>query len=282
MENFDIEKIRELYQHSWSRNYGDTSDKETMEFWNSRAADFAAKMHSSAARQENLEFLNRFDWSSEETVLDVAAGPGTFAIPLAKMVREVTVTDFAEDMLQHLQIQAEKENLRNISSVSGRWLDIKLPDKYDTVLCLNSLGVISADAEGQPNLLMALQKLAEACRRRLIILIPHADSPLNEDMRKIIGLDRVPLERMRAAILYLAMVDCGILPDLYIVRRPFHWTFKSLEEARDTLLVKGGVKDRADCHAEFDAYLAKLLKKDAQGRFTLAYQVSQALYVWNR
>lgn len=282
MQNFNIEKIREFYQHSWSQNYGDTSDKETPEFWSSRAADFAAKAHGTEARQESLDFLKRFAWSADETVLDVAAGPGTFAIPLAGMVKEVTVTDFSQAMLDQLQQQASLEGIVNISQLPGRWLDLQLPCRYDTVLCLNSLGVISADEQRQPHLVRTLEKLADACMQRLIILIPHADSPLNHEMRQILELDAVPLERMRVAVLYFAMVDCGMLPELYIVKRPFRWTFTSLEEARETLLKKAGVKAENYNSIEFDAYLNSTIQKDASGRLTLAYQVSQALYVWTR
>lgn len=282
MQNFDINKIREFYQHSWSQNYGDNSDKETPEFWSSRSADFAAKVHSDDARQESLEFLKRFEWSRDETVLDVAAGPGTFAIPLAGMVKEVTATDFSQAMLDQLQLQASREGVSNIRQLPGRWLDLQLPGRYDTVLCLNSLGVISADEHRQPHLARTLQKLADACVRRLIILIPHADSPLNSEMRQILKLDSVPLERMRVGVLYFAMVDCGMLPDLHIIKRPFRWTFASLEEARETLLKKAGVKAEECNTAEFDAYLESVIQKDSAGRLNLTYQVSQALYVWTR
>ncbi len=282
MQNFDIEKIREFYQHSWSQNFGDSSDKETPQFWDSRAADFAAKAHSTEAREESLEFLRRFDWFADETVLDVAAGPGTFAVPLAGMVREVTVTDFSQAMLDQLQQQAAREGVANIRQLHGRWLDLQLSGRYDTVLCLNSLGVISADEQRQSHLTRTLHKLADACARRLMILIPHADSPLNQEMRKILSLDTLPLERMRVAVLYFAMIDCGMLPDLHIIKRPFRWTFTSLEEARETLLKKAGVKAESCNNAEFDAYLESVIQKDSVGRLTLAYQVAQALYVWTR
>lgn len=282
MQNFDIEKIREFYQHSWSQNYGDTSEKETEQFWDNMAVNFAAKAHSPAARQETLEFLKRFDWHADETVLDVAAGPGTFAIPLARMTKEVTVTDFSKSMLEQLQKQAESENVTNIRQLHGRWLDLDLSATYDTVLCLNSLGVISADTEKKPQLVEALQKLRDACRRRLLILIPHADSPLNQEMRQLLELELLPLERMRVAVIYFAMLDCGMLPDLQIVKRPFRWTFSSLDEARETLLTKSGIKDGSRYKDKFDSYLNTVLQKDDKGRFLLAYQVSQALYIWNR
>ncbi|MBU1108266.1 MAG: class I SAM-dependent methyltransferase [Candidatus Riflebacteria bacterium] len=282
MPNLNIEPIRDFYRHSWAQNYGDTSAKETPEFWDTRAADFAAKAHSPEARQETLEFLQRFEWRSDERVLDVATGPGTFAIPLARMVKEITVTDFSASMLEQLQKQAVSEKVGNLNQIHGRWLDIEPPGVFDTVLCLNSLGVISTDSGHQPQLAEALQRLRDATGQRLIVLIPHADSPLNREMRSLLELEELSLERLRVAVLYFAMVDSGMLPDLQIIKRPFRWTFTSIDEARETLLVKGGVKDGQKFRDKFDAYLKTALQQDAEGRLCLSYQVSQALYVWNR
>ena len=282
MQTLNIEQMREFYKHSWAQNYGDTSAKETPEFWDARAADFAAKAHSPEARQDALDFLQLFEWRSDERVLDVAAGPGTFAVPLARMVKEVTVTDFSANMLEQLQKQAISEKVGSLPQIHGRWLDIEPPGIFDTVLCLSSLGVISTDSEHQPQLSTALQRLRDACGRRLIVLIPHADSPLNQEMRSLLELEELSLERLRVAVLYFAMVDCGMLPDLRIIKRPFRWTFASVEEARETLFVKGGVKDGERFTDKFEAYLKTVLQQEAGGRFSLIYQVSQALYTWNR
>ncbi|MDD3147608.1 MAG: class I SAM-dependent methyltransferase [Candidatus Riflebacteria bacterium] len=279
-DNFD--RFRELYQHRWGLNHGDDASKETPSFWDEKSADFAAKAHSPEARAEAVEFLSRFSWSPGETVLDVAAGPGTFAIPLAKMVKHVTVTDFSTGMLEQLLKRAVAEHVNNLEVVPGRWLEINSPGVFDTVLCLNSLGVVATDSHHQPQLVSALKKLFDACSRRLIMLIPHADSPLEPQMRKILGLEEISVERRRIAILYYAMVDCGMLPNLEIICRPFRWTFASPEEAGETLMRKAGVKDRAKNTAKFADYLSTRLIRDPDGRFNLVYNVSQALFSWVR
>lgn len=79
-----------LQTHPWHRNPGEEGAKESSDFWDQRAPDFAAKVHSPEARQANRQFLDRFIWDPGETVLDVGAGPGTFAVPLAERVRRVT------------------------------------------------------------------------------------------------------------------------------------------------------------------------------------------------
>ncbi len=277
-----FDRFRELYEDRWALNQGDAADKETPAFWDERAPDFAAKAHSAEARAESLEFLNRFTWSPNETVLDVAAGPGTFALPLAKMVKHVTVTDFSSGMLDQLLKQAIVEQVNNLEVIRGRWLEIDSPGVFDTVLCLNSLGVVATDAHHQPQLVNALTRLRDACSRRFIMLIPHADSPLDQNMRRILGLEEVSIERRRIAILYYAMVDCGMLPSLEIINRPFRWTFASHDEARKTLMRKAGVTEQSVNAMQFAEYVSTRLIRDPEGRFNLVYNVSQALFTWVR
>jgi SAM-dependent methyltransferase len=281
-KTFDSQKIRDLYKHRWALNYGDTAKKETPEFWNERAGDFAAKAHSIAARKESEEFLNRFSWSTTETVLDVATGPGTFAIPLARRVAKIVATDFSKAMLEQLELKAQDEQVDNIEIIQGRWLEIEDPKPCDTVLCLNSLGVISTDAEHKTRLEETLQKLARSCKKRLILLLPHADSPVEPDLRRQLGLGEIALERRRVAILYLAMIENGMLPSLHIIKRPFHWTFTDIHDASETLLLKAGVKNVKTHQLLMEDYLRPRLHKEEDGRFSLAYEVSQALYIWEK
>jgi len=276
------DSIRELYEQRWALNSGDSPEKETVAFWDEKAGDFAARAHSPEARAEAEAFLSRFAWSQDETVLDVAAGPGTFAIPLSHLVKSITVTDFSTGMLDQLLRHAVAEGVHNLDLIRGRWLEIDAPGIFDTVLCLNSLGVVSTDGNHRPRLAEALKKLRDACSRRLVVLIPHADSPLDETMRQILGLEEVCSERRRVAILYFAMVDCGMLPNLEIISRPSRWTFASREEACETLLHKAGVDSSFCCNSKFVDYLATRLIKDPDGRYNLVYNVSQALFTWNR
>lgn len=282
MNDSNLAAIREIYKHKWALNHGDTAEKETAQFWNRKAAAFASQVHSTAARVESLEFLQQFNWSRDETVLDVAAGPGTFAIPLAPMVKEIVATDFSDEMLGELQKQAATENVTNIKTIAGRWLEIAKPGVFNTVLCLNSLGVITTDAQHNSQLAAALRKLRDCCAQRFIMLIPHADSPLDAKMRQILELDEVSMESRRIAVLYFAMVDCGMLPDLQIMRRPASWTFAGLPEARQTLLKKAGLSDTDKVGSRFDQYLQEVLLPGENGLLSLPYNISQALFVWER
>ncbi len=271
--------LKRLYRHQWSLNKGENSSKETPEFWDSRAEDFAAKAHSQESRDEVLKLLKSFSWRKDETVLDVGAGPGTYAVPLAKMVASVTSTDVSEAMLAQLKLQAQKEGVNNIKTRVGRWLSLDNLKPHDTVMCFNSLGVISADDSHECHLDTALLKLRDLTKKRLLILIPHADSPADQLMKDAVGITNAPLERKRIAALYYGMIDCGMLPGLQILSRPFHWTFKDLNEAVDTLSFKLGLEESKK--ELLAVHLEKRLVSNGKN-LSLSYKCAQALFVWDK
>lgn len=278
-----IPNIGELYKDNWGRNQGDTEIKETPEFWSEKADIFAKKAHSPSSRKDCIDFLNKFVWSKNETVLDVAAGPGTYAIPLAKEVNRITATDFSSAMLEQLKKQAITENVSNIETVCGRWLDLEFTEKYDTVLCLNCLGVITIDENHESHLIKTLKKLDSLTKNRLITLIPHADSALDSEMIKILNINETPIERHRIAVLYYAMVDSGMLPSLEIISRPFSWIFSSLEEATEKMLLKANIKDvSATTINSLQNHLMSIMRINNDGTYSLTYNTKQALFIYEK
>lgn len=76
-------------------------------------------------------------------VLDIGAGPGTLAIPLAPVVREVTAVEPGAGMVEILNRQAQRTGIRNITCVQKRWEDVNLSQDlkapYDVVIASLSL-----------------------------------------------------------------------------------------------------------------------------------------------
>lgn len=276
-----IPNINELYKDNWGRNQGDTEAKETPDYWSKMAELFSKKAHSVASRKETIQFLNKFNWSKNETVLDVAAGPGTHSIPLSNYVKHITATDFSSEMLNQLQKKAKEENVTNIETICGRWLELEFNQKFNTVLCLNSLGVITSDSNHESHLIKTLKKLDSLALNRLIVLIPHADTALDNKMLEILEVKETPLERHRIAVLYYAMVDSGMLPSLEILSRPFHWVFSSIEEATDKMLMKSNLKECSqDKIVKLQDYLKSILQSNNDGTFSLSYNTKQALFTY--
>ncbi|NLZ18393.1 MAG: class I SAM-dependent methyltransferase [Desulfobulbaceae bacterium] len=88
--------------------------------WDERAASFAERGTHSTFERQCLELLAP---QAEWTVLDVGAGPGTLAVPLAAQVRHVTCMDFSAAMLAKARQRAEEEGRVNLSTVHASWSD---------------------------------------------------------------------------------------------------------------------------------------------------------------
>ena len=60
----------------------------------------------------------------DSRVLDIGAGPGTLAIPLAPRVKEVTAVEPGAGMVSILQERAAREGITNIRCIQKRWEDV--------------------------------------------------------------------------------------------------------------------------------------------------------------
>jgi len=277
--NIDWEAI---YNHPWHANDNAPAEKNQTAFWNDRSGDFARKAHHPDQRRHAELLLDKFTWNPHERVLDVGAGPGTFAIPLAQRVAHITAFDLSLSMLEELRRQAAQEGKTNIDIRQGRWLSANLENRsgYDTVICFNALGVAALHEDGHCNMGKAIDRLREAARRGMV-LVPHADLPADRPMRSALGLPETTFRRERIAVLYHIMVRHGLLPNLEIIPRPFFWTFQCLEEGVQVLGQRLGITDDPDRMSRLAAHLSKRLTPDGNA-FLLQYPVSQALFTWER
>jgi SAM-dependent methyltransferase len=79
------------------------------------------------------------------SVLDIGAGPGTLALPLARQVRSVTVVEPAAGMVSVIKDKIDTEGCRNLRVVQKRWEDVvparDLDGPYDLVIASFSLGM---------------------------------------------------------------------------------------------------------------------------------------------
>jgi SAM-dependent methyltransferase len=110
-------------------------------------------------------------------VLDIGAGPGTLAIPLAPLVKEVTAVEPGEGMVAILNDHIRKDGIDNISCIQKRWEDIDpardLAGRYDLVIASLSLTMYDIRA--------ALEKMDEVCSG-FVYLYWFVDPPFWERM----------------------------------------------------------------------------------------------------
>jgi SAM-dependent methyltransferase len=112
-------------------------------FWNNMAGRFG--QDRSAEREDArlkivLDLIGKtgLDLKGAE-VLDIGAGTGALAIPLAKNGANVTALDFSEEMLKKLEMRAQAENIQTIHTLFRSWDEIDLDaegfrKKFDLVI----------------------------------------------------------------------------------------------------------------------------------------------------
>lgn len=124
--------LKELMQNaSWSRR---RRGSDMSDFWDKRARHYS----ESIKRNNHAErIIAKLDIDPECTVLDIGSGPGTLAIPLAKMVQHVTAIDPSSGMLACLKENAVSKGLKNITCINKKWEDVTIGTdivEHDTVL----------------------------------------------------------------------------------------------------------------------------------------------------
>ncbi|KLK87835.1 SAM-dependent methlyltransferase [Methanoculleus sediminis] len=94
-------------------------------------------------------------------VLDIGAGPGTLAVPLAGVAAHVTAVEPATGMAGVMAEYAAESGVSNLTIVRKRWEDVDpaadLEGHYDVVVASYSLGM--------PDIRAAIEKMCEASSR---------------------------------------------------------------------------------------------------------------------
>ena len=173
-------------------------DPDWNEIWKARQLRHEASKHFDDpshdwSRKENAERYdtnsrNRYDERVRITVggldidktsrvLDIGAGPGTLALPLSPLVREITAIEPGEGMVEILDRHIRKTGITNISCIQKTWEDVDisrdLVGQYDVVIASLSLTMHDIRA--------ALAKMDDVSRK-YVYLFWFVDSPFWEKM----------------------------------------------------------------------------------------------------
>jgi SAM-dependent methyltransferase len=177
---------------------------------------------------------------TEERWLDVGAGAGRYALPLALAVREVTCVEPSEGMLDALREDMRSYAIRNINIIASRW-PMDDPPAAEVALMAH----VGYDiAEIGP----FLDCLEQSARRLCIAVMGESamTAVANLFWEAIHGEPRVRLPALPE--LMVLLVARGRLPQVRLVERRTP-TFESIDEAlamarRQLWLREGSDKDR--------------------------------------
>ena len=136
----------------------------TPEFWDDRVDRFEEMIRRSNRAGMIME---KIEIEPDYTVLDIGAGPGTVAVPLAKVVKGVTVVEPSNGMLSRLNENASKEKLANITSIDKKWEDVELRkdiEEHDIVIASHSLRFMK-------DIRSALSKMDDTARKCVYLFV---------------------------------------------------------------------------------------------------------------
>jgi SAM-dependent methyltransferase len=161
-------------------------------------------------------------------MLDIGAGPGTLAIPLAPLVKEITSVEPGGGMGDIFKERMKKEGIINITILCKRWEDIDpardLAGQYDVVIA--SLSLTMEDIR------LALQKM-DVVSREYVYLFWFVDMPFWERMyadlwEPLHGLEYHP--GPKADCLFGVLYQMGIYANVEMLPLKKEYRFTTLDE----------------------------------------------------
>jgi SAM-dependent methyltransferase len=179
-------------------------------WWGSRARRFAFSMRGQS--DWFLDFLE--PWlRPDRTVIDVGAGTGRHAGPLAGRVDWVTAVEPSQAMREHIPAAD------NVTVIGSDWQDAD-PAPADLVICVHVLYPVA-------DVVPFIEKLERSARERVFVVL--RDSPHRHPGEDLAGPGRAREPRLRDCFLLLRQV--GIAPDLAMTTYGTFHRYESLEQA---------------------------------------------------
>jgi len=159
-----------------------THKKKDKDTWDKKATSMNKKIHNGFYNDmiEKSICINK-----EDTLLDVGCGPGTFSLRFAPLVKEVNAFDFSSKMIEILEENSKKQNIKNISAfiqdMEESW--DKVPT-CDVVLASRCLEVDNIEA--------VLKELDTHAKKAVYLTYKVGKSYLDEQILEAIGRKIIP------------------------------------------------------------------------------------------
>ncbi len=252
-------------------------DRDPAAIWDKKAAAYRrATRDDHQATDRDLGFI---EVRPGDTVLDMGAGTGRLAVPLAGRVAHVTALDPSGGMLSILRERMEQAGFRNYSCVQMRWEDVEIGrdiQKHDVVIAAFSLGFYDLGA--------ALDKLDRAARRRVYLFWHAGEWRGPEEMvlyRAVFG-EEGALQKGYPDYIYPVNIlhDAGIYTNVTIYPALWKSSYVSVDEAVETWVTMHS-PDLEDRSPVTD-FFSRVLRPDGAGRLVHTAVRPTAVIWWTK
>jgi len=237
-------------------------DRDPAAVWDRRAAAYRRVTRDEKKATEHE--LGILDLAAGDTVLDMGAGTGRLAVPIAHTVAHVTALDPSGGMLSILSERMAAEGRTNYSCVKMRWEDTVIGrdiEPHDVVVAAFSLGFYDLAA--------ALEKL-DAAALRAAYVFWHAGEWRGPDemalYRAVFG-EEAAMRKGYPDYIYPVNIlhDAGIHPNVRIYRAVWDAVYDSVEEAARTWAAMHN-PDMEDL-SPVREYFARTLRRNESGKY---------------
>ena len=234
-----------------------------------------ANFNENLAKMQDLtkNQLERMQLLPEDTVLDVGAGAGRLAIPIAKRVKHVTAVEPSKKMYDFLISTAKKESIHNLTAINRSCEDLLLDEDikpHDIVFA--SFSLFMADIAD------VLQQMSELANKSIYLFF-SASQWMSDDLQKIVNNSESPIKSSDYIYVYNILHDLGILANVEIWDSESTYSYESLDDAVSKFGESYDVS--ADKKAELKVHLSKHLIEE-NGKFVLKHDRKVAMVWWTK
>ncbi|MHB8119293.1 MAG: class I SAM-dependent methyltransferase [Methanothrix sp.] len=247
--------------------------KDLVSHWDSKAKEFNKRVMKHKEKAESQAAT--LGLLPHETVLDVGAGTGRLAIPMARLAKSVTALDQSAGMLACLQENMRAEGLENIQCLQKSWQDLDEGDieQHDVVLSYNSLGVY--------DLKEALAKM-DSLAKRAVYIFTFTDNKRDDGFKEFLRRGKHGRRDHGPAgylVIYNLLADMGIYADIKIMDWHSQEHYSSLDDAVAEWKQMHEVP--AEKEPDLREFLSQRLEKDEEG-LCLHRHHKQAMISWQK
>jgi SAM-dependent methyltransferase len=239
----------------WLRG-GDAAEQTEEDFWKGRARQFNERTKRRWAQGANSTrdaLLARLGKTS--TLLDIGAGTGGWAVPLAPHVGKVTAVEASPAMIEVMRENLAEAGISNVEIVEGRWPNARV-EQHDFTLCAHAM-------YGFPDFPAFVQSVMAATKDTCFLLmrVPTIDGVMAAAAMRVWGH---PYDSPNGLVAFNALVQMGLLPSFLVEEGPRWegWTSPSIEDALAEVKGKLGVADDDRHDAFFEALLRSRLVRE--------------------